>query len=110
MLFIHHNFLYSLFSIIIILLSLTKINSKPLFGILSLPEPIDDNTTLTNESIDGAYINWLESAGAEVLPLHVWYSQSELKEILDQINGVLLQGAFSLLNFSSKWKNNARCI
>ena len=106
---IHYNFLYSLLSIII-LLSLTNINSKPIFGILSIPEPIDDNTTFKNESIDGAYINWLESAGAEVLPLHVWYSQLELKEILDQINGVLLQGAFRLLNFSAKWENNARFI
>ena len=93
-----------------ILFLLTIINSKPIFGILSLPEPIDDNTTFINESIDGAYINWLESAGAEVLPLHVWYSQNELKDVLDQINGVLLQGSFRLLNFSSKWEHNARYI
>ena len=106
---IHLKFFYYLSSIIIIL-SLTNIQSKPIFGILSLPEPIDDNTTFTNESIDGADINWLESAGAIVLPLHVWYSESELKDVLDQINGVLLQGSFRLLNFSSKWENNARYI
>ena len=88
----------------------TAVSSKPIFGILSLPEPIDDNTTFTNESIDGAYINWLESAGATVLPIHVWYTIPELKEVLDQINGVLLQGSFRLLNFSSKWENNARYI
>ena len=104
------NHFFYLFSIEIIITLLTKIKSKPIFGILSIPEPIDDNTTFTNESIDGAYINWLESAGAEVLPLHVWYSQSELKDILDHINGVLLQGSFRLLNFSSKWENNARYI
>ena len=92
------------------LLILLKIESKPIFGILSLPEPIDDNTTFINESIDGAYINWLESAGAIVLPLHVWYTQPELKNILDHINGVLFQGSFRLLNFSSKWENNARFI
>ena len=87
-----------------------RTNTKPIFGILSLPEPIDDNTTFINESIDGAYINWLESAGAEVLPLHIWYTHEELKEILDQINGVLFQGSFRLLNFSSKWEINARYI
>ena len=47
---------------------------------------------------------------AIVLPLHVWYTQTELKNILDHINGVLLQGSFRLLNFSSKWENNARFI
>ena len=98
-------FFYILFQIWII-----KIKAKPIFGILSLPEPIDDNTTFLNESIDGAYINWLESAGATVLPLHIWYTQQELKEILDQINGVLLQGSFRLLNFSAKWEINARYI
>ena len=92
------------------LIVLLKIEAKPIFGILSLPEPIDDNTTFINESIDGAYINWLESAGAIVLPLHVWYTQTELKNILDHINGVLLQGSFRLLNFTSKWENNARFI
>ena len=106
MLFVNQNFIFHL----ILLTLLYNINSKPIFGILSLPEPIDDNTTFTNESIDGAYINWLESAGAVVLPIHVWYSQSQLKEILDQINGVLFQGSFRLLNFSSKWENNARYI
>ena len=84
--------------------------SKPIFGILAIPEPINDNSTFINETIDGAYINWLESAGAEIVPLHVWYSQSELEEILNQINGVLLQGAFRLLNFSSTWEKNAKFI
>ena len=99
-----------LFLYIFLIFWLIKIKSKPIFGILSLPEPIDDNTTFLNESIDGAYINWLESAGAIVLPIHIWYSQKELKEILDQINGVLFQGSFRLLNFSSKWEINARYI
>ena len=108
--FYNRIFLFFLSIIISINFLLTKVYSKPIFGILSVPEPIDDNTTFINESIDGAYINWLESAGAMVLPLHVWYSQDELKEILDQINGVLLQGSFRLLNFSSKWEKNARFI
>ena len=103
--FFNKNIPFYLFLIVLI-----KIEAKPIFGILSLPEPIDDNTTFINESIDGAYINWLESAGAIVLPLHVWYTQTELKNILDHINGVLLQGSFRLLNFSSKWENNARFI
>ena len=103
--FFNKNIPFYLFLIVLL-----KIEAKPIFGILSLPEPIDDNTTFINESIDGAYINWLESAGAIVLPLHVWYTQTELKNILDHINGVLLQGSFRLLNFSSKWENNARFI
>ena len=73
MIFIQKIFYLS--SILFQIFLLKKIDSKPIFGILSLPEPIDDNTTFVNESIDGAYINWLESAGAIVLPLHVWYSQ-----------------------------------
>ena len=105
-----YSFFNNLFFWIIILFSINISNTKPIFGILSLPEPINDNSTLLNESIDGAYINWLESAGALVVPLHIWYSQEELKEILDQINGVLLQGSFRLLNFSSKWEINARYI
>ena len=108
--FSYRLFLYYLSIIISINFLLTEVYSKPIFGILSVPEPIDDNTTFLNESIDGAYINWLESAGAIVLPIHVWYSQEELKELLDQINGVLLQGSFRLLNFSSKWEKNARFI
>jgi len=60
--------------------------------------------------MDWAYINWLESTWAIVLPIHIWYNQEELKEILDQINGVLLQGSSRLLNFSSKWEINERYI
>ena len=105
-----HSFSYKMFIYILFLICIHKIRTKPIFGILSLPEPIDDNITFVNESIDGAYINWLESAGATVVPLHIWYSEQELKNILDQINGVLFQGSFRLLNFSSKWENNARYI
>ena len=105
-----YSFFHNIFLCIFFLFLISLIETKPIFGILSLPEPIDDNSTFINESIDGAYINWLESAGAIVLPIHIWYTQSELKEILDQINGVLFQGSFRLLNFSSKWEINARYI
>ena len=85
-------------------------SKRPIFGIYSIPEPISDNETFNNESIDANYIYWLESAGADVIPIHVWYSQEQLYEILSRINGVLWQGSFRLLNFSSSWEKNAKYI
>ena len=61
---IYVNHFFYLFSIEIIITLLTKIKSKPIFGILSSPEPINDTTTFINESIAGPYIIYLESAGA----------------------------------------------
>ena len=83
---------------------------KPIFGILSLPEPLNDTKRYINESIDINYIKWLEAAGAEIVPIHVWYSEKELVELLSQINGVLLQGSFMKLNFSNVWEKKAKFL
>jgi len=70
--------------------------SKPIIGILTNPT-IDDTHDITEAFINPTYVKWLETAGAEVVPIHPWISDSELDSILGKVNGILFQGGSTLL-------------
>ena len=67
--------------------ALAGLNNRPILGILTQPE---DNSTKTY--IAASYVEFLESAGARVVPVHYDASPAELKALFRSINGLLLPG------------------
>jgi gamma-glutamyl hydrolase len=97
----------------IFILLLLKISTNivyiPKIAIFSNPHP-DDQNDLSSEYVVGNYVRWLESAGAEVVVIHTWYSLEEIDEIMSKANGVLMQGGARTLDLSSPWENKAKYI
>lgn len=85
-----------------IFLLFTNINSKPIIGILTNPL-IDDTDDIKEAFITSNYVKWLEAAGAEIVPIHSWFSPIELDEILGKLNGVLFQGGSVNLRLNSTY-------
>jgi len=64
-------------------------NDAPTIGIYSIPStPSDTDTT----QIPASYVKWIESAGGRVVPLPFIMTEAQVKEKLDQLNGVLFTG------------------
>ena len=83
------------YSIILIIISITNsldINTKPIIGIYSNEYPSNDSISYNKTQVGIPYIRWLESSGANVLIIQQWYSDNEIDNILNNINGVLLLG------------------
>ena len=69
-----------------------QITDRPVIGILSLPLESDFPPTNATSYIAGSYVDWVESAGARVVPLKVDRPFAELEELFWQLNGVLFTG------------------
>ena len=83
------------YAIILIIITITKsldINTKPIIGIYSNEYPSNDSMSYNKTQVGIPYIRWLESSGANVLIIQQWYSDNEIDNILNNINGVLLLG------------------
>ena len=79
--------------------SVAVVNDKPVIGVLSLP-PIDSYGKLKgygSHIIVASYVKWLESAGARVVPVEHDASESEIKDLLGQLNGVLFTGGDAVI-------------
>ena len=57
-----------------------------------------------------AYIRWLEAFGAEVMAINDWYSDSEIEDILNKVNGVIFMGGGRDFNLTSNWELKAKFI
>ncbi len=76
-----------------------------------LVEPINDYQNYTKEAIDGAFVRWFESSGAEIVVIHIWYTEEEIIELLKQINGVVFSAGFRRpLKFDEPWESKAQFI
>ena len=76
-----------------------------------LVEPINDYQNYTKEAIDGAFVRWFESSGAEIVVIHIWYTEGEIIELLKQINGVVFSAGFRRpLKFDEPWESKAQFI
>jgi gamma-glutamyl hydrolase len=74
----------------------TKLQSRPVIGILSQPAPLPhDNTQY--DYIAASYVKWVESAGARSIVIPYDSNEELLHEIFSQINGVLFPGGNSPL-------------
>ena len=81
-------------SLITIISFITISYQKPIIGLYGLVEPINDYQNYTKEAIDGAFVRWFESSGAEIVVIHIWYTEEEIIELLKQINGVVFSAGF----------------
>ena len=81
--------LYLLLILIIIARQYEK-NFKPSIGIYVLPYPLNDSISYNKTQVGIPYIRWLESSGANLLIIQQWYSDNEIDNILNKINGSIL--------------------
>jgi len=65
---------------------------RPLVGILTQPDQEG------KEYIAASYVKYAEAAGARVIPLRYWWSEEQLKQVFQQINGILLPGGGASLD------------
>ena len=79
-----------------------------MIAVVSLP--YDDNDVSKGSSIPGAYVGFLESAGARVVPLLYDLSYTKLDELLDAVNGVLFTGGGLSLGEHTRYYQTAEHI
>ena len=97
--------------ILLILLFSSISCRKPILGIYGLVEPINDYQNYTKEAIDGSFVRWFESSGAEIVVIHIWYTKEEIIDLLKQINGVVFTaGPRRPLKLDEPWESKARLI
>ena len=101
-----------LFFLLIVIIQFHIIYSiKPVIGMYGLVEPINDYQNYKKEAIDGSFVRWFESAGGEIVVIHIWYTEEEIKELLEQINGVVFSAGFRRpLKFDEPWESKAKFI
>ena len=104
--------IHSLFSLLVLLITFIIPTSqyKPIIGIFANPYPDTDYTINNGTVVFGSYVRWLESAGAEVLAIHQWYTHEQIDDVLSKINGVLFMGGGRDFNTSALWEQNALYI
>lgn len=64
---------------------------RPIIGILAQP-CVDDKQRWGASYIAASYVKWIESAGAQVVPIPFNSSAAVLKSYVDRLNGILLPG------------------
>ena len=99
------NKLYLLLISIILTKQYDK-NFKPTIGIYAMPYPKNDYSIYNQTLVGIPYIRWLESSGANVLIIQQWYSNKEIDDILNNINGVLLIGDERNITLNQSWEKN----
>ena len=81
--------------------TVAKFTDRPVIGVFTR---YNENTE--ENVIAASYIKWLESAGARSIPIHMDTSETELKDIFRNINGLLLPGGIAHLNESTRYMWN----
>ena len=71
------------------------LNDRPVIGVLSLPNKPQDLVQQGTSCIPSSYVQWLEAAGARVIPLKVDSTLEVVKSLLSKVNGVLFTGGNS---------------
>ena len=84
---------------------------KPVIAIYGNSEPENDDEQFINGTYyPMSYVYWLESAGAEVMAIHYWYSYELIDEILQKINGILFLGGGRVFIKEGTWEIKAKYI
>ena len=105
------KFLLILIFFSLLLFKIDNYPIKPVIGIYGNSEPENGDEKFINGTYYPlSYIYWLESAGAEVMAIHYWYSYELIDEILQKINGILFLGGGRLLIKEGTWETKAKYI
>ena len=79
-------------------------------------EPVIGIFTQTYEHAEGksyiaaSYVKFIEMSGAQVVPIFSFSETSEIKEILEKVNGVLFPGGAMEFSIENQWTKNADYI
>lgn len=84
-------------------------NYFPIIGIVSNAHT-DDEDDSNKSLIYHIYIAWIEENGGKVVPIHPWYTESELLCILSKVNGVLMQGGSRTINLCKPFEKMNKFI
>ena len=104
---LYFNFIF----LLRIILTISYYNEyKPVIGIYGNPNPEEDYLKGDSDYVPQPYINWLESLGADIMIIHQWYSEEEIKHILTKINGIFFLGGGREFNIYSNWEKKALII
>ena len=82
-----------------------EINNRPVIGILTmaLSNWLGDNIAINSERVKSylpaAYVRWIENSGARVVPIQYTLTKPILDSYLSQINGVIICGNISPINY-----------
>jgi len=88
-----------------------EINNKPVIGILTLPLSnwLGDNIEISSKKaksfLPAAYVQWIENSGARVVPIQYTETTPILHSYLSQLNGVVICGDISPVNYSTMDKH-----
>lgn len=74
-------------------------NDRPIIGILSHRSYTSFYPPSEYSFIASSYVKFLESSGAQVVPIHYDSPEEELKMMLDKINGLLIPGGSAIETF-----------
>ena len=83
----------------------TKLNNRPTIAVLAQRYPRDSNQSY----IAASYVKYLESAGARVVPILHYFSKDTVKNIFENVNGVLYPGG-GVDWFISDFYKNAKIL
>lgn len=99
-----------------------KLNQQPIVGVLAVPigkecitiaqqTLFSEDTNTVGSCFHSLYVQWLESAGARVVPIPYDLHESELLHLLQSLNGVLFTGGeVELQNLTSPYMTTASFI
>lgn len=79
--------------LLILLLTLSPLSySKiPVIAVFSAPTP-PYIRPVKHARISNNYVQWITASGGRVIGIHMWQSDEEIFEILEQVNGLIIQG------------------
>ncbi len=81
-----------------------KINEMPIIGIFAQPSTSSDPDCGGNcQYIAASYVKYIESAGARVVPINYYSSQSDLNTLFNSLNGFFFPGGGSSFPSSAQY-------
>lgn len=75
-------------------------NLRPIVGILTQPIDSSFDPSLGTQYMPASYVKFVESAGAQVVPVFYNSTTEELQEVFNSINGILFPGGSSDLDYT----------
>ena len=79
------------------------LNPRPIIGVLTQPSKYFSPTGVKQSYIASSYVKYLESAGAQVIPILYDYDEMTLKTIFNQLNGLFFPGGDASLFKTNKY-------
>lgn len=84
-----------LVSLLLAIVVAQALNDRPVIGIMTIPSRNSKYPTANYSTIPASYVQFLESAGARVVPIPYDASKEQITFLLNQVNGVLFTGGGS---------------